>query len=155
MHEVLDIAKLVLIIIVSLIAFLLILKFSVDMAENFKKINNIKKLKKRMDTMAAAATVFKTSIIEKGKEGKFRLVLFEYTADEKTYCRKMLLTHSAFNEVSRGDKLYIYYEKNNPENCVLKENWEERTYKYYIQWDIAYIFCILIFVTINCFLKVI
>ncbi|MDE6725643.1 MAG: hypothetical protein K2J79_08555 [Ruminiclostridium sp.] len=155
MHEVLDIAKLVLIIIVSLIAFLLILKFSVDMEENFKKINNIKKLKKRMDTMAAAATVFKTCIIEKGKEGKFRLVLFEYTADEKTYCRKMLLTHSAFNEVSKGDKIYIYYEKNNPENCILKEDWEERTYKYYIQWDIAYILCILIFVAVNCLMKLV
>lgn len=153
MHEVLDIAKLVLIIIVSFVAFLLILKFSVDIVKNLRKISNIKKLKKHMDTMAAAATVFKTSITEKGKEGKFSLVLFEYTADEKTYCKKMLLAHSVFNEVSKGDKIYIYYEKHNPENCVLKEDWEERTYKYFIQWDIAYILCILIFVTVNCLMK--
>lgn len=136
-----------------LLLFLLILNFSVDIGKNLKKINNIKQLKKRMDTMAAAATVFKTGITEKWKEGKFRLVFFEYAADEKIYCRKMLLTHSAFNEVSKGDKLNIYYERHDPKNCVLKEDWEERTYKYCIQWDIAYILCILIFVFINCLLK--
>lgn len=155
MHEVLDIARLVLIIIVSFVAFLLILKFSVDIVKNLRKINNIKKLKKNKNTVAAEATVFKASITEKGKEGKFRLVFFEYTADEKTYCKKILLTHSAFNEVSKGDKIYIYYDKYDPENCVLKENWEERTYKYYIQWDIAYILCILIFVAVNCLMKLI
>ena len=155
MHEALDIVRLILIIIVSLTAFLLILKFSADIAKNLKRIHNIKKLKKDKNTIAAEATVFHSRTTEKGKEGKFRLVFFEYKAEEKTYCKKILLTHSAFNEVSKGDKFYVYYEKQNPENCVLKEDWEERTYKYYIQWDIAYIFCILIFVAINCFLKVI
>ena len=155
MHEVLNIAKLVLIIIVSFTALLLILKFSADIAKNLKRINNIKKLKMRMDTMSTAATVFKTGITEKGKEGKFRIVFFEYAAEGKNYCKKMLLTHSAFNEVSKGDKIYLYYEKHNPENCVLKEDWEERTCNYYIQWDIAYILCILIFVAINCFVKII
>lgn len=155
MHDVLDIVRLILIIIVSLTSFLLILKFSADIAKNLKRINNIKKLKKDKNTIAAEATVFKASVAEKGKEGKFRLVFFEYKAEEKICCKKILLTHSAFNEVSKGDRFYIYYEKQNPENCVLKEDWEERTYKYYIQWDIAYIFCILIFAAINCFLKVI
>ena len=155
MHEVLDIARLVLIMIVSLTALLLILKFSADIAKNIKIKSNVKKLKMRMDTMAAAATVFKTDITENGKEGKFRVVFFEYAVEGKNYCKKMMLTNSAFNEVSKGDKIYIYYDKNNPENCVLKEDWVERTCNYHIQWDIAYILCILIFVTINCFVKII
>lgn len=155
MHEVLDIAKLVLIIVVSLLAFLLVLKFSVDIVKNINKINNIKKIKKDKNSVAAEAAVIKSSVTEKSKVGKFRLVYFEYKAEEKNYCKKILLTHSAFNEVSKGDKIYIYYEMQNPENCVLKDDWEERTCNYYIQWDIAYIFCILIFVAINCFIKII
>lgn len=158
MYEVLEIVRLVLIVIVSLLSFLLILKFSADMITNLRKISNIKRLKKCMDTMAAAATVFKTDVIEKnsdGKKEKLRLVFFEYTAGEKTYCKKMLLTYSAFNEVSKCDKVNIYYEKHNPEDCVLKEDWEERTYKYYLQWDIAYIFCILVFVAINVVMKLV
>lgn len=155
MNEALEIAKSVLIIIVSLVAFLLILNFSADIVKNIKKINNIKKLKKRMDTVAAEATVLKTSIAKKGKEGRTKLVLFEYAADKKAYSRKIFLTDPVFNKINNGDKVYIYYEKHNPENCVLKENWEELAYKYYIQWDIAYILCILIFVAINCIMKLV
>ena len=155
MHEVLDIVRLILIIIVSLTAFLLILKFSFDIAENLKRKNNIKRLKMNKKTMAAVAAVFKTDITEKDKKGKFRIVFYEYTVEEKIYCKKILLTYSELNEVSKGDKIYVYYEKDEPKNCALKEDWEERTCNYYIQWDIAYIFCILVFVAINCFLKVI
>ncbi len=153
MHEILDIVKIVLIVIVSLVAFLLILKFSVDIIKNIQKIKNIKKLRKRSDTMAVTATVFKAEISEKDKKGKFRHIFFEYTAEEKTYCKEMFVIYSDLNEVSKGDKIYIYYEKQKPENCVLKENWEEKTYKYFIQWDVAYIFCILIFVAVNCLIK--
>lgn len=153
MHEVMDTAKIVLIVIVSLLAFLLILKFSADIIKNTQKILNIKKLRKCRDTMADTATVLKSDITEKDKKGKFRHIFFEYTANEKNYCKEIFIIYSDFNKVSRGEKIYIYYEKQNPENCVLKEDWEERTYKYHIQWDIAYIVCILIFVTINCLIK--
>lgn len=69
--------------------------------------------------------------------------------------QKKLLAPSVFNEVTNDEKIYVYYEKHNPENCILKEDWEKSTYKYYIQWDIAYIFCLLIFVAVNCLLKII
>lgn len=155
MHETLDIIKIVLIVIVSSVAFLLILKFSADIVKNIKKINNIKRLKSQMNTMAAAATALKTDVAEKGQMGRFKAVYFTYKAEEKTYCKKILLAPSVFNEVIKDDKIYVYYDRHNPENCILKEEWEKSTYKYYIQWDIAYIFCILIFVAVNCFLKII
>lgn len=41
MYEVLEIVRLVLIVIVSLLSFLLILKFSADMITNLRKISNI------------------------------------------------------------------------------------------------------------------
>ncbi len=153
MHEILDIIKIGLIVIVSSAAFLLILKFSADIVKNIKKINNIKILKSQMNTMAAAATALKTDVAEKGQMGRFKAVYFTYKAEEKTYCKKILLAPSVFNEVIKDDKIYVYYDRHNPEN--LKEEWEKSTYKYYIQWDIAYIFCILIFVAVNCFLKII
>lgn len=88
MHEVLDIARLVLIMIVSLTALLLILKFSADIAKNIKIKSNVKKLKMRMDTMAAAATVFKTDITENGKEGKLRVIFLNMWQREKTTVKK-------------------------------------------------------------------
>lgn len=155
MHEILDIIKIFLIVIVSSLAFLLILKFSADIVKNIKKINNIKRLKSQINTMAAAATVLKTDVAEKGRMGRFKAVYFTYKAEDKTYCKKKLLAPSVFNEVTNDEKIYVYYEKHNPENCILKEDWEKSTYKYYIQWDIAYIFCLLIFVAVNCLLKII
>lgn len=152
MHEVLDIVQIVLVVVVSLTALFVVLYFSVNMAENIKKINNIKMLKKRMDTMETTALICKTSV-EKVKAGKFRLIIFAYTIDEKTYYKKITFQHSSLNEVRVGDKIYIYYEKNNPENCILKENWEERTYKYYILWDFFGILNMLAFMVINVLMK--
>lgn len=154
MSEVLNVVKIVIIAVCSILAVLLLLKLSYDIAKNIKRINNIKRLKSRMDTMAVSAAVLKADTVEKGKE-KFRAVYFMYSAEGKSYCKKILLTASALNEISRGENINIYYDRDNPENCILKEDWEEGTYKYYIQWDIAYIFCILIFMTINFWIKII
>lgn len=125
MHEILDIIKIFLIVIVSSLAFLLILKFSADIVKNIKKINNIKRLKSQINTMAAAATVLKTDVAEKGQMGRFKAVYFTYKAEDKTYCKKKLLAPSVFNEVTNDEKIYVYYEKHNPENCILKEDWEK------------------------------
>lgn len=91
MHEILDIIKIFLIVIVSSLAFLLILKFSADIVKNIKKINNIKRLKSQINTMAAAATVLKTDVAEKGQMGRFKAVYFTYKAEDKTYCKKNYL----------------------------------------------------------------
>lgn len=94
MYEVLEIVRLVLIVIVSLLSFLLILKFSADMITNLRKISNIKRLKKCMDTMAAAATVFKTDVIEKnsdGKKEKLRLVFLSIQQAKRPIAKKCCL----------------------------------------------------------------